>query len=52
MSRPDGYWIRQIDPWPRMSSIMMDVLAYLRRAKAEGWVFVQVDNVADRKSVV
>jgi len=45
MSRPNGYWTRQIDPWPLMTSYMMEVLDYLRRAKSEGWEFVTLENV-------
>jgi len=45
MSRPDGYWTRQIDPWPLMTSNMMTVLEFLQQAQAEGWEFVSVDSV-------
>ena len=48
MTRKADFWERQIDPWPLMTSNMMDVLDYLRRAKQDGWPFVPVEDIDPR----
>lgn len=50
MSKSDGFWSRQRDPWPVMTSNMMAVLDYLRQAKQKEWPFVLVEDV-DRRTL-